>query len=155
MYNKLAVFSFLSTWLFSVHVLAMAPESSEKSLYEKLGGVYNIATLVDDVVERLLVNETLNANPKIAQARDHVPKAGLKYRVTEFMCQMTGGPQQYTGRNMVEAHQHLHITQGQWDAMMVDFKKSLTHFNVPEEYQVQLVQLMEKTKPDIVKEKDI
>ncbi len=48
------------------------------SLYNRLGGVYAIATVVDDFIERLLVNDTLNANPAIKAARDRVPKAGLK-----------------------------------------------------------------------------
>lgn len=52
------------------------------SLYERLGGVYSIATVVDDFIERLLVNATLNANPAISEARARVPKAGLKFHVT-------------------------------------------------------------------------
>ena len=48
------------------------------TLYERLGGVYSIATVVDDFIERLLVNDTLNANPAIDAARKRVPKAGLK-----------------------------------------------------------------------------
>ncbi len=54
-------------------------QASEKSLYERLGGVYSIATVVDDLIERLLVNDILNANPAINEARHRVPKAGLKF----------------------------------------------------------------------------
>ena len=70
---------------------AVAQEKLEKTLYERLGGVYNIATVVDDFIERLLVNDVLNANPAVNGARDRVPKAGLKYRVTSLVCQVTGG----------------------------------------------------------------
>ena len=82
-------------------------EKPEKSLYERLGGVYAIATVVDDVIERLLVNDVLKANPAIDEAKKGVPKAGLKYRVTALVCQLTGGPQKYTGRTMKESHAHL------------------------------------------------
>jgi hypothetical protein len=59
---------------------AIAQKKAEPSLYERLGGAYNIATVVDDFIERLYVNDILNANPKIDEARKRVPKAGLKFR---------------------------------------------------------------------------
>jgi hemoglobin len=122
----------------------------EKSLYERLGGVYSIATVVDDFIERLLVNDILNANPAIKEARDRVPKAGLKYRLTEQVCQVTGGPEKYNGRNMKDSHKHLNITEGQWDAMVADFKKTLDKFEVPEKEQNELLTIIGSTKGDIV-----
>lgn len=77
----------------------------QPSLYERLGGAYSIATVVDDFIERLLVNVTLNANPAIDQARARVPKAGLKFHVTTLVCEVSGGPCKYTGRAMKESHQ--------------------------------------------------
>ncbi len=124
---------------------APAQEASELSLYDRLGGVYNIATVVDDFIERLFVNETLNANPAIREARDRVPKAGLKFRVTALVCQATGGPQNYTGRSMKESHQHLNITEEEWQAMLADFKESLDKFQVPENEQTELFAIVEST----------
>ena len=122
----------------------------EKSLYERLGGVYSIATVADDFIERLLVNEVLNANPKINEARQRVPKAGLKFQVTALICQLSGGPQVYTGRNMKDSHVHLNINEKEWDAMVVDFVASLNHFKVPEKEQGELLALVGPTKSDIV-----
>lgn len=107
-------------------------EPAKKSLYDRLGGVYPIAVVVDDFIERLLVNDTLNANPAIKAARDRVPKPGLKFQVTALVCEVTGGPYQYHGRNMVDAHAHLGITEKEWAAMAADFKLSLDKFKVPE-----------------------
>lgn len=121
-----------------------------KSLYERLGGVYAIATVVDDFIERLLVNDVLNANPRIKEARDRVPKAGLKYRVTELVCQVTGGPCKYTGRSMKEAHQHLNIVEKEWQAMVADFRKTLDKFQVPTAEQNELIAIVETVKPEIV-----
>ena len=126
------------------------PPQGEKSLYERLGGVYSIATVVDDFIERLLANDILNANPAIKEARDRVPKAGLKFRVTELVCQVTGGPEQYHGRSMKEAHKHLNITEKEWDAMVADFKKTLDKFKVPDSEQKELFAIVGSTKPDIV-----
>ncbi len=122
----------------------------EPSLYERLGGVYNIATVVDDFIERLYVNDILNANPKIKEAGDRVPNAGLKFRVTALVSQVTAGPEKYTGRTMKEAHQHLNITEREWQAMLADFRKTLDKFKVPGRGQKELIAIVESTKKDIV-----
>jgi hemoglobin len=127
-----------------------AQKKPEPSLYDRLGGVYNIATVVDDFIERLYVNDMLNANPKIDEARKRVPKAGLKFRVTALVCQVTGGPEKYTGRSMKESHQHLNITEKEWKAMLADFKKALDKYKVPDREQKELVAIVEGTKKDIV-----
>jgi hemoglobin len=121
------------------------------SLYERLGGAYSIATVVDDFIERLLVNATLNANPAISEARARVPKAGLKFHVTALVCEVSGGPCKYTGRAMKESHQHLNITQAQWDAMVVDFQRTLDKFKVPQTERQELITIVGSTKSDIVR----
>jgi hemoglobin len=123
----------------------------QPSLYERLGGTYSIATVVDDFIERLLVNATLNANPAIKEARTRVPKAGLKFQVTALVCEATGGPCKYTGRTMKESHRHLNITQAEWDAMVVDFKATLNKFKVPQLEQQELITIVGSTKNDIVR----
>ena len=125
-------------------------QEAEKPLYERLGGVYSIATVVDDFIERLFVNDILNANPAIKEARDRVPKAGLKFRLTELVCQVTGGPEKYNGRTMKDSHKHLNITEKEWEAMVADFKKTLDKFQVPEKEQNELFAIIGSTKGDIV-----
>ena len=125
-------------------------EDQPKPLYDRLGGVYSIATVVDDFIERLLVNHTLNANPAIEEARARVPKAGLKFHVTALVCEVTGGPCKYTGRAMKESRQKLNITEGQWQAMVADFRKTLDKFKVPAKEQGELITIVDSTKTDIV-----
>jgi hemoglobin len=141
---------FLLATLGALLLSATAARTQEKSLYDRLGGAYSIAAVVDDFIERLLVNDVLNANPAIKEARDRVPKAGLKFRVTALVSQVTGGPEKYAGRSMKESHAHLHITEAEWQAMLVDFKKSLARFEVPEPEQKELIAIVESTKKDIV-----
>jgi hemoglobin len=124
--------------------------STAKPLYDRLGGLYPIASVVDLFIERLFVNDVLNANPAIRAARDRVPKAGLKVHVTTLVCQATGGPCRYVGRTMKESHAHLNITQNQWTAMLADFRKTLDAFKVPAAEQEELVKIVEGTRPDIV-----
>jgi hemoglobin len=126
-------------------------QAPQPSLYERLGGVYNIATVVDDFIERLLVNATLNANPAIKEARTRVPKAGLKFQVTALVCEVSGGPCKYTGRTMKESHAKLNISQAEWDAMVVDFKATLNKFKVPQKEQQELITIVGTTEKDIVR----
>ena len=127
----------------------------QPSLYERLGGTYSIATVVDDFIERLLVNATLNANPAIKEARTRVPKAGLKFHVTTLVCEVSGGPCKYTGQTMKESHERLNITPAEWDAMVADFKATLNKFNVPQREQQELITIVGSTKNDIVRSSSV
>src|SRR5215472_12758761 len=69
--------------------------SAQKSLYDRLGGVYAIAAVMDDFINRIMDNPRMNANPKVDEAHHRVSRAGFKYLVTEMVCWATGGPQQY------------------------------------------------------------
>jgi hemoglobin len=140
----------LTTLMLAAAPLRAETPAAAPSLYDRLGGVYAIAAVVDDFIERLLVNKTLNANPRINEARARVPKQGLKYQVTAFVCHATGGPCVYTGRSMKPSHAHLNITENEWRAMVTDFRKTLDKFKVPKKEQDELVALVGTTKPDIV-----
>ena len=74
--------------------------SDKPTLYDRLGGVYAIATVVDDFIDRVMSNPILNANPAVDEAHHRVSPAGFKYLVTEMVCWASGGPQQYSGRAM-------------------------------------------------------
>ena len=123
---------------------------AKPSLYERLGGLYPISAVVDDFIDRVYVNATLNANPNIAKARSEVRKAGLKVHVVNLMCMVTGGPCKYTGKGMKEAHASFHITPNEWQSLLVDFRGSLDKFKVPNAEQKELIDIVESTKPDIV-----
>lgn len=127
-----------------------AEGKAEATLYDRLGGVYSIATVVDELIERLVVNEILNANPAIDKAHKTVPKAGIKFQLTALVCQAAGGPQVYNGLSMKDSHAHLNITNAEWDEMVRVFSQLLNDFNVPENEQKELFALISPTKSDIV-----
>ena len=122
------------------------------SLYEGLGGVYSIATVVDDFINRIMVDPRLNANPLVDEAHHRVPPAGFKYLVTEMVCWATGGPQKYTGKSMADSHQHLKITPKEWEAFLDDFKQTLGKSGVPTKEQNELRAIVDSTRSDIVVE---
>lgn len=124
--------------------------SSQPSLYERLGGVYAIAAVVDDFIDRIMQDSRLNANPKVDEAHHRVSKAGFKYLVTEQVCWAAGGPQKYTGRSMRESHAHLDITEFEWQSFLDDLRQTFDKFGVPAAERAELLAIVESTKSDIV-----
>jgi hemoglobin len=123
---------------------------NEPSLYDRLGGVYSIATVVDDLIDRVMADPRLNANPAVDEAHHKVPPAGFKYLATEMVCWASGGPQKYTGRSMADSHRHLNITSQEWEAFMDDFQQTLDKFKVPAAEQTELRAIVQSTYGDIV-----
>jgi hemoglobin len=126
-------------------------QAQEKSaLYDRLGGIYNIATVVDDLIDRIMVDPRLNANPRVDEAHHRVPPAGFKYLVSEMVGWASGGQQHYSGRSMLDTHRDLMITSEEWQAFMDDLQQTLDKFNVPQAEQAELVAIVESTREDIV-----
>lgn len=128
----------------------MPTDSQKQTLYDRLGGIYNIAVVVDDFIDRIMADDRLNANPAVEEAHHKVPPAGFKYLVTEMVGWATGGPQKYTGRSMRESHEHLKITPKEWEAFMDDFQQTLNKFKVPAAEQAELKAIVQSTYGDIV-----
>ena len=131
--------------------VAQQPTAATKPpLYERLGGLKGISLVVDDFIDRLVANKTLNMNPAIDAGRKAAPAPYLKVQVAQLVCEATGGPCKYTGIDMKSSHAHLNISETEWDVMAGEFKKSLSKFKVPAAEQNELFEIVGKTKPDIV-----
>src|SRR5437870_1180728 len=128
----------------------MQAQPTTASLYERLGGIYNIAVVVDDLIDRVMSDARLNANPLVDEAHHKVPPPGFKYLVTEMVGWASGGPQKYSGRSMRESHKDLNITPKEWEAFMDDFQQSLDKFSVPPAEQAELKAIVNSTYGDIV-----
>ena len=129
----------------------MQPQNTP-SLYDRLGGLYNIAVVVDDFIDRVMGDPRLNANPRVDEAHHRVSPQGFKYYVTEMLCWAAGGPQTYSGRTMGDTHRHLMITDEEWEAFMEDLQQSLDRFEVPQPEQDEVTAIVESTKEAIVVE---
>ena len=120
------------------------------ALYDRLGGIYNIATVIDDLIDRVMVDVRLNANPRVDEAHHRVSPPGFKFLVTEMLAWAAGGPQQYSGRSMGDSHRHLMITAEEWRAFMDDLQQTLDRFSVPQPEQDEVKAIVESTKDAIV-----
>jgi hemoglobin len=56
----------------------MPSQANQLSLYERLGGIYSIATVVDNFIDRVMTDPRLNANPAVNEAHHKVPPAGYR-----------------------------------------------------------------------------
>jgi hemoglobin len=120
---------------------ATAPE---RSLFERLGGKDAIVAVVDDFVANVGADDRINA----FFANADIPH--LKQMLVDQICQATGGPCQYGGKTMAEAHKGMGIKPEHFDALVEDLTKSLDKFNVGATEKSELLGALGKMKPDIV-----
>lgn len=126
---------------------AMDPYSTmERSdtLYDRLGGKPAITAVVDDFVGRVAQDSRING--KFANA--NIPR--LKERLVEQICQASGGPCTYKGRDMKAAHAGMGITNAEFGALVEDLVKTLNKFNVPNQEKNELLGALAPLQGDIV-----
>ena len=116
---------------------------TEKSLYERLGGVFAIAAVVDHFSEAVVKNPTVGQNSQNPALRewhtdqlDRLP--GLKFMRTLWVCSVAGGPFEYTGTKpgltplgLEEAHRRFQISPAEFDEVAAELARTLDHVGVP------------------------
>jgi hemoglobin len=122
---------------------------SEKSLYERLGGVNAIALVVDRFSDAIVANPKLNVNSKLKEWNTKGELEGLKFMRTLWICQAAGGPFQYTGKDMHEALKDLYITPEEFDEVGVEIGRALDHFGVPEREKKELLAAVVAHKAEV------
>jgi len=147
---KTAIASMAFVLATTIAPIAPAQQTGTKPLYERLGGLKGVTVVVDDFINRLVANKTLNKNPAINAGRKSAPAPYLKFQVSQLICELAGGPCKYTGQAMKESHAHLNISEKEWGVMAKEFQKSLDKFKVPAAEQKELFDMVGKTKVDIV-----
>jgi hemoglobin len=102
------------------------------SLYERLGGAYGIAAAADTLIDSLHENQTLNlVNDKVKDFHAEKFKAGYKFMITAWVIEMTGGPKCYPGRDMLESHAHLGLSDYEFDVTAHDIRNTLYRLGTP------------------------
>ena len=118
--------------------------ASEKSLYDRLGGKTAITAVVDDFVGRVAADTRING--KFANA--NIPR--LKSMLVDQICQASGGPCTYTGRDMKSTHAGMGVSSSDFDALVGDLVATLNKFKVPEREKNELLGALGPMKSDIV-----
>ncbi len=123
--------------LIATTVLSSATAFAEDSLFQRLGGTYNIALTVDHLVELIYVNKGLNANPVLAKIHANTDsKVGFKAMLTNWVVEETGGPKLYQadsfgrGKSMKDSHPHLNISNREFDIIKSLALSTFYHYDV-------------------------
>lgn len=116
----------------------------DQSLYERLGGKDAIIAVVDDFVVRVAADARING----FFAHANLPR--LKQMLVDQICQASGGPCTYAGRDMKSAHAGMEISTADFDALVGDLAESLDKFKVREREKSELLGALAPLKKEIV-----
>jgi hemoglobin len=117
---------------------------TEPTLYERLGGVFAIAAVVDHFSDAVVQNPIVGQKSENPDLREwHTNNLGrlpgLKFMRTLWVCDITGGPQHYvatvpgsTPLGLEEAHRQLKISPAEFDEVAAELARTLDLFEVPE-----------------------
>ncbi len=137
--------------LLTLMIAATIPASAqEKSLYDRIGGYKGVAATVDDLVDRIYVNGTLNKNPALKAVHDLNERAAFKLILATWVMENTGGPKVYFGRPMNTAHAHLSITNREFDVILHECKQTFYKFAVPEKELGELMAALEGLRKQVI-----
>ncbi len=149
------------------HITGGAGEAAQvperQTLFERLGGLPGLGEIVNDFTPRVL------HDPRVNWSREGVSRGGLFTKKTgpvwqespenlarfkkhfgQFLALATGGPAKYEGKQMVNAHEGMEITNPEFDAAIGDLKATLDNLKVPDAEQKELLAIIESTRPQVV-----
>ena len=123
---------------------AKPAEAQTVSLYERLGGLPAITAVVDDFIERL------KKDPVVKDRFEALNVPRFREKLIEQLGEASGGPQRYTGIDMLTLHTGMDITEEEFNAVVGDFTASLNAFQVPEREQGEVLAALGQLKDQIV-----
>ena len=118
---------------------------TEPTLYDRLGGAFAIAAVVDHFSDAVVQNPIVGQKSENPDLREwHTNNLGrlpgLKFMRTLWVCDISGGPQQYAATKpgstplaLEEAHRELKISPAEFDEVAAELARTLDVFNVPEQ----------------------
>ncbi len=106
---------------------------TDKSIYERLGGEDRIRDIARTILDKHLANPVVKMRYVDTKADEVIPK------LVSFLCEATGGPQKYTGKNMLEAHRGMNINDQEFMAVLDDIMEALQEHGVDERTQQELL----------------
>ena len=134
---------------------------TESSLYDRLGGAFAIAAVVDHFSDAVVQNPIVGQNSENPALRewhtnnlDRLP--GLKFMRTLWVCNVAGGPQHYaatkpgeTPLGLEEAHRELKISPAEFDEVAAELGRTLDYFKVPEQEKEEVLSAFAARKDEV------
>ena len=117
---------------------------TDRSLYERLGGEHKIRSITENIFDNHLNNQKVNARYQDSD-RDNVIRI-----VTEFICAGTGGPQAYTGKDMLTTHRGMNINETEFLAVVDDIMAALDSNAVGDQEKQEVLMICYSLKEEIM-----
>lgn len=127
-----------------VYTQPRPPIDEEASLYERLGGLPAIESVMVDLTQRIAKDERING------FFIGVDLKRVEEQLAQQVCAATGGPCTYTGGSMRKVHTGMNITEAQFNALVEDLVESLNTHGVRQREQNELLSALGGMKEDIV-----
>ena len=148
-FSTAAITIVLALFVSSASLQSGLAAGKDKSLYERLGGKKAISAVVDEFVGRVAADSRINGF-FAKTAADPQRLAAFKKKLVDQICQASGGPCKYTGKDMKTAHQGMGISEADFNALVEDLVGALNKFKVGEKEKNELLGALGPMKSDIV-----
>ena len=120
-----------------------------KSLYDRLGGASGIAKLVDDIVEAHMNNPVVKARFLPYRDKPEI-MVKIKRNTRDFLGAGSGGPEQYAGRSMPDAHRGMNISEQEYMAVVDDILATLAKHRIDDETRKDVLAIAYSLKGEIL-----
>ncbi len=120
--------------------------SDEETIYDRVGGYEGFKKIAEDVLA------LHHANPVLERRYGHSPKSDeeLVRLVTELLCSVSGGPEEYTGMDMYEAHKGMNINHEEFIEVLSDIKLALAKSSLSQADQDRLLAMNFALKDEVL-----
>lgn len=147
--NSSFVFGYSMAFASLAPAYAAAPPAAaaDGTLYKRLGGYDALAAVTDDFLGRLATDPQLGRFFKGLRTDS---QKRVRQHVIDFLCNATGGPCAYVGRDMKTAHTGLNITEDDWNSSVKALVATLDKFKVPDRERNEVLTAISGLKGDIV-----
>ncbi|RBI59784.1 group 1 truncated hemoglobin [halophilic archaeon] len=118
--------------------------SDDETVFDRLGGHEAVESVVNDFYDRVLNDE------RVIHHFEDSDTTELRAHQVQFISAVTGGPVEYSGDNMREAHRGMGITDNEFDVVAEHLDTALAENGVPDKDREQVLEMVEGLRPEIV-----
>ncbi len=117
---------------------------ADNALYRSFGERTGLVSIIDDATNRWVEDD------RIKDTFDNINLDRFKRLLVDQLCELTGGPCHYKGRDMYHAHKGLHLNNAQFNALVEDLQLAMNKYDIPFRTQNRLLAILAPMQHDVV-----
>jgi hemoglobin len=130
--------------LVAMACVSVGARAADSSLYDAFGGRDGLVKIVDDATN------TWTSDPRIKDTFNDINLVRFKKLLVDQLCELTGGPCVYKGRDMYKSHKGLHLDEAEFNALVEGLQDAMDRANVSTWSQNKLLALLAPMERDVV-----